>query len=186
MYKGFALSIALLLLLTAAGFAEIDQEQIFAVGSTNVGVLSGTSAGAIASFSASPVVGFQMATDGDDNTKYLQISNSSLVQAAGTVGVYGDYGYVQNALVSSTQTQSSLLDYLSLGVHSQSVGAAFSQSTISNGLFGSTVASQNFIGTAGQLVSTPYGVSANFVAVGVDSTAGVLVNRSISITRLGI
>ncbi len=186
MYKGFALSIALLLLLTTAVLADIDQAQIFSVGSTSVGVLTGTSAGAVASFSATPVVGFQMATDGDDNTKYIQLSNSSLVQAAGTVGVYGDYGYVQNAVVSSTQTQSSLLDYLSLGVQSQSVGAAFSQSTISNGIFGSTVASQNFIGTGGQLVSTPYGVSANFVAIGVDAAAGVLVNRSISITRLGI
>jgi hypothetical protein len=186
MYKGIALLIALLLLLSTACFADIDQAQIFAVGSTNVGVLTGTSAGAVASFSVSPIVGFQMTTDGDDNTKYIQLSNSSLVQGAGTVGVYGDYGYVQNATASSTQTQSSLLGYLSLGTQSQSVGAAFSQSTISNGLFGSTVASQNFIGTAGQLVSTPYGVSANFVAVGVDSTAGVLVNRSISITRLGI
>ena len=186
MYKGFALSIALLLLLTTAALAEIDQAQIFSVGSTNVGVISGTSAGAVSSFNATPIVGFQMTTDGDDNTKYIQLSSSSLVQAAGSVGVYGDYGYAQNAVVSSTQTQSSLLDYLSLGVQSQSVGAAFSQSTISNGLFGSTVESQNFIGTAGQLVSTPYGVSANFVAVGVDSTAGILVNRSISITHLGI
>lgn len=186
MYKGFALSMALLLLLASAVFADIDQAQIFVIGSSNAGVLTGTSAGAVASFSATPVVGFQMATDGDDNTKYIQLSNSSLVQAAGTVGVYGDYGYVQNAVVSSTQTQSSLIDYFSLGTQSQSVGAAFSQNTISNGVFGATVASQNFIGTSGQLVSTPYGVSANFIAVGVDAAAGVLVNRSISITRLGI
>jgi len=186
MYKGFALSILFLLLLTSASFADIDQTQGFIIGSSNAGVLTGTSSGAVASFSAAPIVGFQMATDGDGNTKYVQVSNSSLVQAAGTVGVYGDYGYVQNAVVSNSQTQSSMLNYFTVGTQSQNVGAIFSQSTVANGTMGSTIAAQNFIGADGQIVSTPYGVSANFVSVGVDSVAGVLVNRSISINHLGL
>jgi hypothetical protein len=186
MYKGFALSLAFLFLLTSITFADIDQTQGFVIGSSNAGVLTGTSTGAVASFSASPIVGFQMATDGDGNTKYVQISNSSLVQAGGTVGVYGDYGYAQNAIVSGAQTQSSMINYQTIGTQSQSVGAIFSQNTLSNGTFGSTVAAQNFIGTGGQLVSTPYGISVNFVAIGVDSVAGVLVNRSVSINHLGL
>jgi hypothetical protein len=183
MYKGLALSIALLLLLTSTVFADIDQAQVSVVSSSVGGLLTGTAAGSVASFNATPTTSFQLTTDGDDNTKYVQISNSSLVQGAGTVGVYGEYGYTQNALVSSVQNQSSLANSLILSSQSQSVGAVFSQNTISNGIFGATVAAQNFIATDGQLVSTPYGVSANFVSVGVDSTAGVLVNRCITISH---
>ena len=186
MYKGFALSIALLLLLSSATLADINQAQGFNIDSSSVGVLSGTSTGSVVSFNATPITTFQMVNDGNGGTKYMQISNSALVQAAVTAGVYGDYGFSQNAIVAGNQTQSSLPGYFSLGIQNQNLGAVFSQNTISNGAFGATIAIQNFIGSGGQIITSPYGVSANFVAVGVDSIAGVLVNRSLTINRLGL
>lgn len=186
MYKGFALTIALLLLLPSATHADIDQAQIFNIDSSSTGILSGTSTGSVVSFNATPVTTFQMVTDGNGGTKYMQVSNSTLVQAAVTAGLYGDYGFSQNAVVTGNQTQSSLPGYLSLGIQNQNIGAVFSQNTIANGAFGSTIAIQNFIGTGGQIITSPYGVSANFIAVGVDSSVGVLVNRSLTINRLGL
>ena len=186
MYKGFALLIALLLLLPCSALANINQAQGFNIDSSTVGVLSGTSTGSVVNFNATPITTFQMVTDGNGGTKYMQVSNSTLIQAAVTAGLYGDYGFAQNAVATGTQTQSSLPGYFSLGTQSQSLGAAFSQNKIANGAFGSTIAIQNFIGSGGQIITSPYGVSANFIAIGVDSAAGVIVNRSLTINRLGV
>ena len=143
MYKGFALTIALLLLLPSATLADINQAQIFNIDSSSVGVLSGTSTGSVVSFNATPVTTFQMVTDGDGGTKYMQVSNSTLVQAAVTAGLYGDYGFSQNAIVAGKQTQSSLPGYFSLGIQNQNIGATFSQSTIANGAFNPCTAFPN-------------------------------------------
>ena len=186
MYKGFALLLALLLLLSSATLADINQAQQFTIDSTRVGLLTGTSSGSVVSFNATPITTYQMVSDGDGGTTYLQVSNSSLVQAAVTAGLYGDYGFVQNAAVEGNQTQSSLPGYFSLGIQNQNLGAVFTQNTIANGAFGSTIATQSFIGSGGQIIDTPYGVSANFVAVGIDSIGGVLVNRTLTINRLGL
>ena len=186
MYKLFTLSLAVLLLLTFATFAsDIDQAQQFTIGSTNVGVVSGTSAGAVASFNSAPVTTIQTVAEEGGGTTYIQLSNTSLLQTAVTVGMYGDYGFEQNAAAAGTQKQFSLPGYSSLGMQTQSLGAAFSQNTLANGIYGSTVATQNFIGTGGQVISTPYGVNVNFVAVGIDSLAGVIVNRTLTINRSG-
>ena len=48
MYKGFALLIALLLLLPCSTLANINQAQEFNIDSSTVGVLSGTSTGSVA------------------------------------------------------------------------------------------------------------------------------------------
>ena len=186
MYKGFALLIALVLLLPCSALADINQAQGFNIDSSTVGVLSGTSTGSVVNFNATPITTFQMVTDGNGGTKYMQVSNSTLLQTAVTAGLYGDYGFAQNAVVTGTQNQSSLPGYFSLGTQSQSLGAAFTQNTIANGAFGSTIAIQNFIGSGGQIITSPYGVSANFVAVGIDSIGGVLVNRTLTINRLGL
>jgi hypothetical protein len=186
MNKELKLSLAFLLLLTSANYADIDQAQQFTIGSTNNGVVSGTSAGAVASFNSAPVATVQTVSESGGGTTYMQISNSSLLQTAVTVGLYGDYGFEQNAVAVGTQNQSSLPGYFSLGTQSQNLGAAFSQNTINNGAYGSTIATQNFIGTGGQVIASPYGVNVNFVAVGIDSMAGILVNRSLTIHRSGL
>ena len=186
MYKEITLSLVFLLLLASGTYADIDQAQQFVVGSTNTGIVSGTSGGAVASFNSAPVTTVQTVTENGSGTTYLQVSNTSLLQTAVTVGLFGDYGFEQNAIAAGTQTQSSLPGYFSLGTQNQSLGAAFSQNTLANGAYGSTIATQNFIGTGGQVITTPYGVNVNFVAIGVDSNAGVLVNRSLSINRSGL
>jgi hypothetical protein len=186
MYKRVTFSLVFLLLLTAVTFAEIDQAQQFTIGSTNLGIVSGASGGAVASFNTAPVTTVQAVTEKGGGTTYLQVSNSSLLQTAVTVGLFGDYGFEQNAVAAGTQNQSSLPGYFSLGTQSQSLGAAFSQNTLANGAYGSTVATQNFIGTGGQVITSPYGVNVNFVAVGVDSAAGIIVNRSLTINRSGL
>lgn len=186
MYKNAILSLAILLLMTFTALAgDIGQEQQFTITSTNVGLVSGTSAGAVASFNTAPVTTLQSINENGGGTTYMQISNATLLQAAVTVGVYGDYGFEQNAVVNGNQSQSSLPGLLSLGIQSQSLGAAFSQNAIKTGSYGATVAIQDFIGTGGQIIITPYGVNANFVSIGVDSAAGVLVNRSLTINRAG-
>lgn len=186
MLKGFTFKIVILLLLTSANYAaDIDQTQQFTIGSINNGIVSGDSGGAVASFNSAPVTTVQTISESGSGTTYMQISNSSLLQTAVTAGLFGDYGFEQNAIAVGTQNQSSLPGYFSLGTQSQSLGAAFSQNTIANGIYGSTIATQNFIGTGGQIITTPYGVNVSFVVVGVDSTAGVLVNKSLTINRSG-
>lgn len=187
MYKNLTLSLAILLLLTFTTYAgDIGQQQQFTINSTNVGIVSGTSAGAVASFNTAPVNTIQTLTEDGGGATYMQVSSSSLTQAAVSVGVFGDYGFEQNAVAVGTQNQSSLPGYFSLGAQNQSIGAAFSQNTIANGAYGATIVAQNFIGSGGQVIATPYGVNVNFIAVGVDSAAGVLVNRSLSINRSGL
>ena len=186
MYKKVTFSLVFLLLLAAITYADIDQAQQFVIGSTNNGVVSGPSGGAVASFNSAPVTTVQTVTEDGSGTTYLQVSNTSLLQTAVTVGLFGDYGFQQNAVAAGTQNQSSLPGYFSLGTQSQSLGAAFSQNTLANGAYGSTVVTQNFIGTGGQVITSPYGVNVNFVAVGVDSTAGIIVNRSLTINRSGL
>lgn len=186
MYKSFMFSLAILLLITFTTCAnDIGQTQQFVINSSNAGVVSGTSAGAVASFNVAPVSTSQTLSENGGGTNYMQMSSSSLSQAAVTVGVFGDYGFEQNALVVGNQNQSSLPGYFSLGTQNQSLGAAFTQNTINNGIYGATIATQNFIGTGGQVITTPYGANVSFVAVGVDSIAGVLVNRSLTINRSG-
>ena len=186
MYKKSILSLVILLLLTSAIYAaDIDQTQQFTIGSVNNGIVSGGSGGALASFNSAPVTTVQTVSENDSGTTYMQISNSSLLQTAVTVGLFGDYGFEQNAVAVGTQNQSSLPGSFPIGTQSQSLGAAFSQNTISNGAYGSTIATQNFIGTGGQIITSPNGVNVNFVVVGVDAMAGVLVNKSLTINRSG-
>ena len=187
MNRSIKFSLAILLLLTyTASAIDIGQSQQFSVNSTNAGIVTGTSSGSAASFNTAPINTIQTVTEEGGGTTYMQLSSSSLSQAAVSVGLYGDYGYEQNAVAIGTQSQSSLPGYFSLGTQNQSLGAVFTQNTTNNGGFGATVAAQNFIGTGGQIISTPYGVNVSFVAVGVDSTTGVLVNRSLSINRSGL
>lgn len=186
MYKRFTFSLAILLLLTfTVRASDIGQTQQFTIDSTNTGVVTGTSAGAVASFNTAPINTVQTVSENGGGTTYMQISSTSLSQAAVSVGVFGDYGFVQNATAAGSQNQSSLPGYFSLGTQNQSLGAVFNQNAINIGGFGATVAAQNFIGSGGQIITTPYGVNVNFVAVGVDSLAGLIVNRSLTINRSG-
>ncbi|MBN2591779.1 MAG: hypothetical protein JXA96_18070 [Sedimentisphaerales bacterium] len=187
MYRSVTFSLAILLLLTFTASAnDIGQSQQFAVNSINIGSVTGASSGSVASFNTAPINTVQTLLEDGGGTTYMQVSSSSLSQAAVTVGMYGDYGFEQNAVTAGTQNQSSLPGYFSLGTQNQSLGAVFSQNTINNGAFGATIGTQNFIGSGGQVITTPYGVNVSFVAVGVDSTAGVLVNRSLTINRAGL
>ncbi len=187
MYRSVTFSIAILLLLTfTASAIDIGQSQQFTVNSVNIGAVTSDSAGSVASFNAAPINTTQTLLEDGTGTTYMQVSSSSLSQAAVTVGMFGDYGFEQNAVAAGTQTQTSLPGYFSLGTQTQSLGAVFSQNTINNGAYGATIGTQNFIGSGGQVITSPYGVNVNFVAVGVDSIAGVIVNRSLTINRTGL
>ncbi len=187
MYRSITFSIAILLLLTfTVSATDIGQSQQFAVNSINIGAVTGSSSGSVASFNTAPINTVQMLLEDNAGTTFMQVSSTSLSQAAVTVGLFGDYGYEQNAVAAGTQTQTSLPGYFALGTQTQSLGAVFSQNTINNGAYGATIGTQNFIGSGGQVIASPYGVNVNFVAVGVDSTAGILVNRSLTINRTGL
>ena len=187
MYRSITFSIAILLLLTFTIRAnDIGQTQQFAVNTINVGAVTGTSNGSVASFNIAPINTVQTISEDGAGATYMQVSSTSLSQAAVTVGLFGDYGFEQNAVAAGTQSQASLSGYTSLGTQSQSLGAVFSQNTIQNGSYGATIGTQNFIGSGGQVITSPYGANVNFVAVGVDSAAGVLVNRSLTINRTGL
>ena len=187
MYRSVTLFIAILLLLTFTASAnDIGQTQQFTINSINAGAVTGTASGSVASFNAAPINTIQSVSGDGGSSTYMQMSSSSLSQAAVTVGLFGEYGFEQNATAVGTQNQASLPGYFSLGTQNQNLGAVFSQNTINNGGYGATIASQNFIGSGGQVITTPYGVNVNFIALGVDSTAGVLVNRSLTINRAGL
>jgi hypothetical protein len=188
MLKGFAITIAIVLLLPSVTFAEIDQGQQFVISTSNDGVLTGAGIGAMFSVSSVPITNFQEAIDGAGTLRTVQMGVGSLIQGSAVSGAAGSYGYEQGASIIGTQSQT-LPGYLSLGTQDQDLGTAFTQGVFRVGNLGSAMAVQNFVGGQNQFMTTPYGVNAGaeFVGVGlvdgIGGQASTMFIRSVSIER---
>lgn len=189
MHKGFAVSIAIVLLLITETFAAMEQEQQFMINTANTGVLTGAGVGAISSVSLLPLANVQETTVESGNIQYVQTSISSLYQGANAAGFLGTYGFDQDALAGGAQWQGSP-SYMILGLQNQDYGTAFTQDIFTIGGFGSATAIENFVGNQNQFIVTPYGVSANIDILGVGLLDGVgshitsLVSKGLSIEHV--
>lgn len=187
MGKGFAVSVALVLLLSSGTFGAIDQSQQFSVGASNIGSLTGGATGAIASFNLVPITNVQETSIGD-GLQYMQIGVGSLFQGATAGGLLGLYGYDQGAAATGVQYQVSPSVYI-LGAQGQDLGTALTQNVVGMGGLGSAVAMQNFIGGQTQLATAPYGVQVNAQVLGVGVLDGLgghvadVINRGFVLNR---
>jgi len=188
MHKGFAISIAIVLLLVSGTFAAMEQEQGFNITTTNAGALTGSGIGAVSSINFVPLTNIQQTVDAG-NIQYVQIGVSSLYQGASSSGMLGVYGFNQGALAAGNQWQGSP-SYLILGLQDQDLGTAFTQDIFTIGGLGSTAAIQHFAGSQNQFITTPYGVSANVQILGVGQFDGVgshinsVISRGLSIEHI--
>jgi hypothetical protein len=189
MRKGFAVSIAIVLLLISGAFAAVEQEQQFDIISTNLGSISGAGVSAVTSINFVPLVNEQATINETGNIQYVQTGIGSLFQGASAAGFLGEYGYEQAGIAAGSQMQGSP-SYLILGFQDQNIGTAFDQDIFTVGGLGSATAIQNFTGNQNQFIATPYGVSANIQVLGVGELDGVnshvvsLVNRAINIEHV--
>ncbi len=188
MLKGFAITIAIVLLLPSGTFAEIDQGQQFVINTSNDGILTGAGIGGMFSVTAVPIANFQETIDGSGTLRTVQMGVGSLIQGSTVSGLAGNYGYEQGASIVGTQSQT-LPGYLSLGTQNQDMGTAFSQNVFRVGNLGSAMVVQNFVGGQNQFITTPYGVNAGaqFIGVGmfdgIGGNASSMFIRSVSVER---
>lgn len=189
MHKGFAVSIAIVLLLISGTVTAIEQEQGFNITTTNAGALTGSGVGAVASINFVPLANIQQTVDDSGNIQYVQIGVSSLFQGASSSGMLGVYGFEQGALAVGNQWQGSP-SYLILGFQDQDLGTAFTQNVFTIGGLGSAAAIQHFAGNQNQIIATPYGISAHVQILGIGLLDGVnshissLISRGLSIQHI--
>lgn len=189
MHKGFAVSIAIVLLLVSGTFAAMEQQQGFNITTSNAGALTGPGLSAVSSINFVPLANIQQAVDDSGNIQYVQIGVSSLYQGASSSGMLGTYGFNQGALTIGNQWQGTP-SYFILGLQDQNLGTAFTQDVFSIGGLGSAAAIQHFAGSQNQFIATPYGVSANIQILGIgqlDSNnrhINNLINRGLSINHI--
>lgn len=188
MNKGFAVPIALILLLSSGAFAAIGQTQHFNIDASNVGSMTGAGGGGAASMALVPVAHSQVAVDRSGGVIALQTGIGLLVQGASAVGLGGLHGFEQSASAVGDQSQA-VPDPYTLGLQEQNLGADLSQDAFTVGGLGSAVALQSFVGAQHQFIVTPYGVSVNVQCVGVSLLDGIggrnssVLNRGLNIER---
>jgi len=164
MFKGLAVA-ALVLLLSSASMALINQDQAFAVGNANSVFAAGPDSGA-ANTNALTVAQNQLATDGGGHITTFQGEAGSLVQSAGASVISGILGIEQIGAGGGGQVQLHPGGVASLGFQDQFLNAGMNQSVVGNGL-GSALALQNFVGFQTQLTFTMFGASVNTQSLGV-------------------
>lgn len=162
MYKRFAVSAALLLLLSfAASASAVLQSQDFGLGQTNyVGVLGDGAAGNI---NVTTAAMDQLVTDVCCHSTGYQSTVGSLMQAAGAVGMCSGLDVLQIGTASGSQDQIPGTD-----AQVQNLGAQLWQEVNKAPMgSGSALGLQTFIGIQTQLSFNPWGGSANVQGIGV-------------------
>ncbi len=161
MFKGFAVSVTLLLLVasTATAFG-LNQFQIGSLGSTNGATVVGD--GAAGNINALTMDLSQLGTDGPTHTTAFQGTTAGLMQSAGAVGMGGVFDVGQAGGGGAWQHQ-----IPAIGYQNQDLGAVLVQDVTKIGGQGSALGLQTFVGVQTQLTFTPWGGSANVQGIGV-------------------
>jgi hypothetical protein len=165
MVKGFAVSALVVLLLSSASTAAINQDQGFLVGNLNGVLAVGPDSGA-ANTNALTVAQDQLATDRCGHVTAFQGEAGSLVQSAAAMAVCGMLGVEQTGWGGGAQGQTQNGSCCDLGNQLQNLDAGLDQNIVGDGL-GSALALQNFVGFQTQLTFTMFGASVNTQGVGV-------------------
>lgn len=161
MFKGFAVSVALLLSVTAAASAiglVQDQDKML-IGQNNVSLYGDGAVGNIKTLSMDLS---QFGVDEMTHTTAFQGTTGTLLQSAGAVGMGGLFSVDQDGIAIADQTQ-----IPSWNLQDQNLGAALDQDVTKIGGQGSALGLQTFLGVQTQLTFTPWGGSANVQGVGV-------------------
>jgi hypothetical protein len=161
MFKGFAVSVALLLsVATVVSAVGIHQSQGFGQHAENGASLVGDgAAGNIGTFIVDLT---QFGVDNVSHTTAYQNTAGALMQSAGVAGMGGVFNVDQDALMGGNQTQTP-----SLNLQDQNLGAVLGQDVTKIGGQGSALGLQTFLGVQTQLTFTPWGGSANVQGIGV-------------------
>lgn len=161
MFKGFAVSVALLLfVVTAATSAGLFQDQGgMLIGDNGVAVLGDGAAGNI---SATTMDISQFGVDGLTHTTAYQGTTGALLQSAGAVGMVGLFNVDQHGIAVADQTQ-----IPTIGLQKQDLNSYLVQDVTKIGGQGSALGLQTFLGVQTQLTFTPWGGSANVQGVAV-------------------
>jgi hypothetical protein len=165
MVKGFAVSALVVLLLSSASIAAINQDQGFLVANFNGVLANGPDSGA-SNTNALTVAQDQLATDMAGHVTAFQGGAGSLVQSAGAMAICGTLGVEQSGWGLGGQDQFQNGSCGDLGDQDQNLTAGLNQNIIGDGL-GSALALQNFVGFQTQLTFTMFGASVNTQGVGV-------------------
>ncbi len=161
MFKGFAVTVALLLIVTSiASAVGMVQHQGGMLVGTNGAQLLGD--GASGNISALTMDLSQIGVDNPTHTTAYQGTTGALLQSAGAVGMGGLFNVDQGGFAGAEQWQ-----VPSIGVQDQDLTAVLDQDVTKVGGQGSALGLQTFLGVQTQLTFTPWGGSANVQGVGV-------------------
>ncbi|NLZ07263.1 MAG: hypothetical protein GXY19_19010 [Phycisphaerae bacterium] len=161
MFKGFAVSLTLLLFVATAGTsAALFQTQGGILGGTNGVTVVGD--GAAGNINALTMDLSQLGTDALTHTTAFQGTTGALLQSAGAVGMVGLFDVDQCGVALAGQTQ-----IPAVGYQNQDLNALLNQDVTKVGGQGSALGLQTFLGVQTQLTFTPWGGSANVQGIGV-------------------
>jgi hypothetical protein len=178
MYKGFAVTAVLVLLLSAAGHAQLLNMQSFGMDPYNSAFTLGGDGGA-GSTNSMVVEESQLANDRASHVTQYQGETAAVVQAAGAVGSVGLLGVNQGVLsqgapIGGTQEQWHLGGSAGPWDQNQDLWAALDQDVISDDGIGSALGIQNLVGMQTQLTFTLWGGSANVQGLGLSLFDGLI------------
>ncbi|MDI6448820.1 hypothetical protein [Anaerobaca lacustris] len=161
MYKGFAVSAALLLLV-ASGATAVGLVQHQATGLLGKNGVTVVGDGAAGNINALTTDISQLGTHRPTHTTAFQGTTGALMQSAGAVGMVGFFDVDQVAYGGGWQTQ-----VPASGLQGQDLNAWLAQDVTKIGGQGSALGLQTFVGVQTQLTFTPWGGSANVQGIGV-------------------
>jgi hypothetical protein len=163
MFKGFAVSAAVLLLLSSAAMAQPQAQVLSMAEGNHVGVYGD---GAAANINATTAAVDQLVTGPCKTTGY-QSTVGSLVQGAGAVGMCGIFDVAQVGGALGFQSQGQIPGIPGTEIQKQDLVAGMDQSVTKIGGQGSALGLQTFVGVQTQLLFNPWGGSANVQGIGV-------------------
>jgi hypothetical protein len=179
MYKGFAVTAVLVLLLSAAGHAQLLNMQSFGMDPFNSAFTLGGDGGA-GSTNSMVMEESQLATDQTSHVTQYQGEAAAVVQGAGAVGSVGLLGVTQGVFpsqgppIGGVQTQWHLGGSAGPWDQNQDLWAALDQDVISDDGIGSALGIQNLVGIQTQLTFTLWGGSANVQGLGLSLFDGLI------------
>jgi hypothetical protein len=186
MYKGFALSVVVVLLISSGALAAIGQAEGFSIGALNMVQRVG---------GAGWAEGGNLVMVGHSQKAYIvgaaamQKETGILTQNASVYGTCGITKVQQNASADGRQSQLVMSGRGGFQTQGQSLTISLDDVVRQTGTIGGADGVQSFVGGQNQILVTPGGTSANSQVVGAAQFAGVsggwntnvIVNNSLDI-----
>jgi hypothetical protein len=158
MYKGFKISVTLILMLACVSLGEIQQGQGFGIGGQNsVALIDGPGVADSTNLTTASQGQGASAMGGLLMAEEFQIGTLGQVAAVGGAG--GGIGIDQNGSALLTQLQQQ--NGGTLGVQNQTAGIVLDDAMMKLGGNGVGIGLQAFLGAQYQVIASPFGISMN-------------------------